>query len=82
MKFVNTDSWIASIICVDLIIRQFPGKKNFKIEDSNTFLSAGLSLSFGVMVRFATSGFWHTSTDGESRYFRRCTACCLQRKTI
>jgi ZIP family zinc transporter len=38
---------------VDLIIRQFPGKKNFKIEDSNTFLSTGLSLSFGVMVRFA-----------------------------
>jgi len=41
----------ASIICVDLIIRQFPGKKSFKIQDSNTFLSTGLSLSFGVMVR-------------------------------
>lgn len=41
----------ASIICVDLIIRLFPGKKNFKIEDSNVFLSTGLSLSFGVMVR-------------------------------
>ncbi|KAH7065952.1 cryptococcal mannosyltransferase 1-domain-containing protein [Paraphoma chrysanthemicola] len=40
----------ASIICVDLIIRQFPGKKNFKIEDSNVFLSTGLSLSFGVMI--------------------------------
>lgn len=40
----------ASIICVDLIIRQFPGKKDFKIEDSNPFLSAGLSLSFGVMI--------------------------------
>ncbi|KAF1938093.1 Zip-domain-containing protein [Clathrospora elynae] len=39
-----------SIICVDLIIRQFPGKKNFKIEDSNAFLSSGLSLSFGVMI--------------------------------
>ncbi|KAJ4363510.1 Zinc transporter [Neocucurbitaria cava] len=46
---------IASIICIDLIIRQFPGKKNFKIEDSNAFLSTGLSLSFGVMVRIATS---------------------------
>ena len=43
--------YIASIICVDLIIRQFPGRKNFKIEDSNAFLSTGLSLSFGVMVR-------------------------------
>lgn len=41
----------AAIICVDLIIRLFPGKKNFKIEDSNGFLSTGLSLSFGVMVR-------------------------------
>ncbi|KAF2785857.1 Zip-domain-containing protein [Melanomma pulvis-pyrius CBS 109.77] len=40
----------ASIICVDLIIRQLPGKKNFKIEESNMFLSCGLSLSFGVMI--------------------------------
>ncbi|KAF2191512.1 glycosyltransferase family 69 protein [Zopfia rhizophila CBS 207.26] len=40
----------ASIICVDLMIRQLPGKKNFKIEDSNPFLSSGLSLSFGVMI--------------------------------
>ncbi|CBX97366.1 hypothetical protein LEMA_P104970.1 [Plenodomus lingam JN3] len=43
-------SGIASIICVDLIVRQFPGMKNFKIEDSNAFLSTGLSLSFGVMI--------------------------------
>ncbi|KAF2477593.1 Zinc/iron permease [Lindgomyces ingoldianus] len=43
-------SGIASIICVDLIIRQFPGKRNFKIEHSNHFLSSGLSLSFGVMI--------------------------------
>ncbi|KAF2734777.1 Zinc/iron permease [Polyplosphaeria fusca] len=43
-------SGIASIICVDLIIRRFPGKKNFKIEDSNSFLTIGLSLSFGVMI--------------------------------
>ncbi|KAF2448149.1 glycosyltransferase family 69 protein [Karstenula rhodostoma CBS 690.94] len=40
----------ASIICVDLVIRQLPGKKNFKIEESNSFLSTGLSLSFGVMI--------------------------------
>ncbi|KAF2003118.1 Zinc/iron permease [Amniculicola lignicola CBS 123094] len=43
-------SGIASIICVDLIIRHIPGQKNFKIEDSNAFLSSGLSLSFGVMI--------------------------------
>lgn len=32
------------------MIRQLPGHRNFKIEDSNGFLSTGLSLSFGVMV--------------------------------
>ncbi|KAF2768212.1 hypothetical protein EJ03DRAFT_328576 [Teratosphaeria nubilosa] len=40
----------ASIICVDIIVRQFPGKKNFRIQDSDAFLSASLSLSFGVML--------------------------------
>lgn len=40
----------ASVICVDIIVRQFPGKKDFRIQDSDTFLSASLSLSFGVMV--------------------------------
>ncbi|KAK4969223.1 Zinc transporter [Elasticomyces elasticus] len=39
----------ASVICVDLIIRLFPGKRNFKIQDSDAFLSSSLSLSFGVM---------------------------------
>ncbi|KAI1507770.1 divalent heavy-metal cations transporter [Pyrenophora tritici-repentis] len=43
-------SGIASIICVDVVVRLFPGKKNFKIENSNAFLSTGLSLSFGVMI--------------------------------
>ncbi|KAF2634739.1 Zinc/iron permease [Massarina eburnea CBS 473.64] len=43
-------SGVASIICVDLVIRQFPGKKDFRIQDSNAFLSSGLSLSFGVMI--------------------------------
>ncbi|KAF9737689.1 ZIP Zinc transporter [Paraphaeosphaeria minitans] len=43
-------SGIASIICVDLVIRLLPGKKHFKIEESNVFLSTGLSLSFGVMI--------------------------------
>lgn len=40
----------SSIICVDLIIRHIPGKRNFRIQDSNAFLSGSLSLSFGVMV--------------------------------
>ena len=41
----------SSIICVDLIIQHIPGKQNFRIQDSDTFLSSSLSLSFGVMVR-------------------------------
>lgn len=40
----------SSIICVDLIIQRIPGKRNFRIQDNNTFLSASLSLSFGVML--------------------------------
>lgn len=40
----------ASVICVDIIIRQFPGKRNFRIQDSDSFLSMSLSLSFGVML--------------------------------
>ncbi|GAB7354476.1 hypothetical protein MBLNU459_g4950t1 [Dothideomycetes sp. NU459] len=40
----------ASIICADLIIRLFPGKRNFRIQDSDVFLSSSLSLSFGVML--------------------------------
>lgn len=43
----------ASIICVDIIVRKFPGKRNFKIQDSDTFLSSSLSLSFGVMVKIS-----------------------------
>ena len=40
----------ASIICVDLLIQRFPGKRHFRIQDSNIFLAASLSLSFGVML--------------------------------
>jgi len=40
----------ASIICADIIIRHFPGMKNFRIQDSDAFLSSSLSLSFGVML--------------------------------
>ncbi|SMQ49347.1 unnamed protein product [Zymoseptoria tritici ST99CH_3D7] len=40
----------ASFICVDILIRLLPGKKNFRIQDSDVFLSLSLSLSFGVML--------------------------------
>ncbi|GKT43930.1 zinc-responsive transcriptional regulator ZAP1 [Colletotrichum spaethianum] len=40
----------ASIICVDLLVRYIPGKRNFRIQDSNGFLACSLSLSFGVML--------------------------------
>ena len=40
----------AAIICVDILIRLIPGQQNFSINESDAFLSASLSLSFGVMV--------------------------------
>ncbi|KAG6029192.1 hypothetical protein E4U41_000449 [Claviceps citrina] len=40
----------ASIICVDFIVRLFPGKHDFRIQESNLFLASSLSLSFGVMM--------------------------------
>ncbi|KAI1653174.1 Zinc/iron permease [Daldinia decipiens] len=40
----------SAIICVDVVVRLFPGKKDFRIQDSNTFLACSLSLSFGVML--------------------------------
>ncbi|KAL6247258.1 Zinc transporter [Rhinocladiella similis] len=40
----------ASIICVDIILRAIPGWHDFSISESDQFLSASLSLSFGVML--------------------------------
>jgi zinc transporter, ZIP family len=40
----------ASIICADIFVRMIPRYRNFEIAHSETFLSASLSLSFGVMV--------------------------------
>ncbi|KAK5089674.1 Zinc transporter [Exophiala xenobiotica] len=40
----------SSIICIDIVIRQFPRMHDFSIAESDTFLSAALSLSFGVML--------------------------------
>ncbi|KAL8349559.1 hypothetical protein RB598_005090 [Gaeumannomyces tritici] len=61
----NTRGWVmcavsgiacvagASIICVDSLVRLFPGQKRFRIQESNVFLACSLSLSFGVMVSLA-----------------------------
>ncbi|EHY60187.1 Zinc transporter [Exophiala dermatitidis] len=40
----------ATIICVDIVVRLFPRWRNFSIAESDAFLSASLSLSFGVML--------------------------------
>ncbi|KAG5933752.1 hypothetical protein E4U53_000878 [Claviceps sorghi] len=40
----------ASIICVDFVVRLFPGKHSFRIQESNFFLASSLCLSFGVMM--------------------------------
>ncbi|KAK2608784.1 Zinc transporter [Conoideocrella luteorostrata] len=40
----------ASIVCVDFIVRLLPGKRSFRIQESNVFLACSLSLSFGVMM--------------------------------
>ncbi|PVH81247.1 Zip-domain-containing protein [Cadophora sp. DSE1049] len=40
----------ASIICVDVLIRYIPSKRNFRIQESEAFMASSLSLSFGVMI--------------------------------
>ncbi|KAK4123971.1 Zinc/iron permease [Parathielavia appendiculata] len=40
----------ATVVCVDIPIRLLPGKRNFRIQESNSFLASSLSLSFGVML--------------------------------
>ncbi|CAG8974668.1 hypothetical protein HYALB_00006402 [Hymenoscyphus albidus] len=57
----------ASIICVDLIIQKFPGRRNFRIQDSTIFLASSLSLSFGVMLFSALYGILPSS----KRYLER-----------
>ena len=47
----------ASIICVDTLVRCFPSKRDFRIEQSGVFLACSLSLSFGVMVWESTLTF-------------------------
>ncbi|KAI0202239.1 Zinc/iron permease [Astrocystis sublimbata] len=40
----------AAIICIDIVVRLFPGKKSFRVEESTTFQACSLSLSFGVLI--------------------------------
>ncbi|KAK4169355.1 ZIP zinc transporter-domain-containing protein [Cladorrhinum sp. PSN259] len=66
----------ASIICVDVVIRALPGKRNFRIQDSSVFLACSLSLSFGVMIfsalfsmlpsasRYLAKDEWNSQTAG------------------
>ena len=70
----------SSIICVDLITRYIPGKRNFRIQDSNVFLSSSLSLSFGVMVSLVDMKMESTNCSGGS-YSRPCTAFYLRRRS-
>ncbi|OAA50433.1 vacuolar Zn-iron permease [Metarhizium rileyi] len=53
----------ASIVCVDFIVRLFPGKRNFRIQESNIFLACSLSLSFGVMMFSALYSMLPESRD-------------------
>lgn len=40
----------ALFICIDLLVRCLPRHKDFRIQDSNGFLSCSMSLSAGVML--------------------------------
>ncbi|KAI9843639.1 MAG: hypothetical protein M1837_006221 [Sclerophora amabilis] len=53
----------SSIICIDPIVRLFPGKRNFSIQDSSAFLSASLSLSAGVMLFSALYSMLPSSSE-------------------
>ncbi|CAM1505294.1 Fc.00g109310.m01.CDS01 [Cosmosporella sp. VM-42] len=53
----------ASIICVDVIVQLIPGQRNFRIQDSKTFLASSLSLSFGVMLFSALYSMLPESRD-------------------
>ncbi|RPB18482.1 hypothetical protein L211DRAFT_75980 [Terfezia boudieri ATCC MYA-4762] len=46
----------SSIICVDLLTKHIPKWRHFNIRENSPFLSASLSLSFGVMIFSALYG--------------------------
>ncbi|KAK4106807.1 Zinc/iron permease [Parathielavia hyrcaniae] len=66
----------ATVVCVDIPIRMLPGQRNFRIQESNSFLASSLSLSFGVMMfsalysmlpsamRYLTKDGWDEHTAG------------------
>ncbi|KAK1751767.1 zinc-regulated transporter 3 [Echria macrotheca] len=60
-------SFGATIICVDVLVRLFPGQKHFRIQDSNGFLACSLSLSFGVMIFSAL----YSMLPSAMRYFAK-----------
>ena len=72
----------ASIICVDLIVQRIPSKQNFKIQDSDVFLSASLSLSFGVMVGLLHCFSGGSLFDFSPSFSQLYTACFPQQKII
>lgn len=72
----------ASIICVDLIVQRIPSKRDFRIQDSEAFLSASLSLSFGVMVRVLRSTCLKLLLISKSSCSRLCIACFPRRRII
>ena len=72
----------ASIICVDLIIQRIPSKRNFKIQDSDAFLSASLSLSFGVMVGLLHCFSGDSLFDFPSSFSQLYIACFPQQRII
>lgn len=53
----------ASIICVDILVRHIPSKRDFRIQDSGVFLACSLSLSFGVMLFSALVGMLPSSKN-------------------
>ena len=71
----------ASLICVDIVVREFPGMKDFDITESDAFLSASLSLSFGVMVSVVKilNAKQMLTIRGSSSL--QCTACFLSLKS-
>jgi hypothetical protein len=76
----------ACIICSDVVVRQFPGMKSFRIQDSNTFLACSLSLSFGVMVgqRIIRPRLLLVSPNviNPPRHSPLCLGCCPHHSAI
>lgn len=66
----------ASFIFVDIFIRLRPKWKNFDLQDSDKFLAACFSLSFGVMVSGAIVSAGSTNTIAVAILLSRHVAVC------